>query len=66
MPADAYRNYIRNKTVIDLDCIPSDIKADILHAYGAAPSKNNSKILNYLIANRCNMLVSSAEEFFTK
>lgn len=66
MPSEAYRNFVRNKTVIDLDCIPLEIKETITSTYKESPKKNNSKILNYLIANRCNMLVSSAEEFFVK
>ena len=66
MPEDTYRNYIRNRTVIDLECVPSTIRDAILTQYAAAPVKNNSKILNYLIANRCNILISCASEFFTK
>jgi len=61
-----YRNYIRNRTVIDLDHIPTDLADVILKTYADRPKKGNSKILNYLIANRCNMLIGSAEEFFTK
>jgi len=66
MPEETYRNYIRNRTVIDLECVPSTIRDAILTQYAAAPVKNNSKILNYLIANRCNILISCASEFFTK
>lgn len=60
------RNYIRNKTVIDLDNTPEEIKNNILEQYHNSPQKGNSKILNYLIVNRCNQLVGCANEFFTK
>ena len=66
MPEETYRNYIRNRIVIDLERVPPDVRDAILIEYNAAPVKNNSKVLNYLIANRCNMLISSASEFFTK
>lgn len=60
-----YRNYVRNRTVIDLTKIPQSIKDQILSAYRETPSKGNNKIFNYLVSKRCNMLVSCAEEFFT-
>ena len=66
MPEETYRNYIRNRTVIDLEKAPAVVRDAILAEYSAAPVKNNSKVLNYLIANRCKMLISSASEFFTK
>lgn len=64
LPEHVYRNYIRNRTVIDLSCTPQEIKDAIMSAYESAPLVGNSKLLNYLIAKRCNMLVSCAEEFF--
>lgn len=66
MDDNTYRNYMRNRTVIDLACSPSDLKKEIILSYENAPKKGNGRILNYLIANRCNQLISCAEEFFTK
>lgn len=66
MPEETYRNYIRNRTVIDLERVPTEVRDAILTEYNSAPVKNNSKVLNYLISKRCNMLISSASEFFTK
>lgn len=63
---NTYRNYVRNRTLIDLECIPSDLQKVITDAYVTAPVVGNSKVLNYLIANRCNMLISCADEFFVK
>lgn len=66
MDSNTYRNYMRNCKVIDLDQIPEDIKRNIEHTYNTLPQKGNGKVLNYLISNRCNQLVSCAEEFFVK
>ena len=66
MPDDIYRNYIRNLNVIDLSKTPDDIKNGILEAYDNRPTKGNSKILNYLISQRCNLLISCVNEFFHK
>jgi hypothetical protein len=63
---NTYRNYVRNRTLIDLECTPSDLRDVILDTYSKAPVVGNSKVLNYLIANRCNMLISCADEFFIK
>ncbi len=65
LPEVVYRNYIRNSTVIDLSKTPENIKSAILTAYSECPRVGNSKVLNYLISKRCNMLMSCAEEFFT-
>jgi hypothetical protein len=65
LPETVYRNYVRNSTVIDLSKTPETVKTAILSAYSECPTVGNSKILNYLISKRCNMLVSCAEEFFT-
>jgi len=66
MDANTFRNYIRNKTMIDLQYIPDHIKTEIKTQWESQPNKNNSKVLNYLISKRCTNLVSCAEEFFVK
>lgn len=65
LPETVYRNFVRNSTVIDLSKTPEQIKTQIMHTYQNSPSLGNSKVLGYLIANRCNMLVACADEFFT-
>ena len=65
MPQEVYRNYCRNKVVIDLDCIPIDLRDNINDKYKSQQGKNNNKVLNYLIQKRCSMLVESAKDFFT-
>lgn len=66
MPADVWRNYQRNIKLIDLDSTPQDIKNEIRVIYNSAAKKTNDKVLNYLIEKRCNMLISSVDEFFIK
>ena len=43
------RNYQRNKTLIDLGCIPSELRTEILDIYKEAPQNERSKILSYFI-----------------
>ena len=66
MTQQQYRNYCRNKLMIDLDCIPIDLRENIMNKYNSQKGKKNNKILNYLITQRMNMLVESASDFFTK
>ena len=61
-----YRNFIRNKSMIDLSQIPENIKSNIIEEYNAKQVKPNGKVLNYLITRRCSQLVACAEEFFIK
>ena len=66
MGHEEYRNFCRNKKVIDLDCIPKDINESISDKYNSQSNKENykGKVLPYLIEKRCSMLVSSVEDFF--
>jgi len=64
MGQDTYRNYCRNKSVIDFDYIPKDIKTDINNKYNQQTHKKKSGVLTYLIEKRCNMLIDSVADFF--
>ena len=64
MGEDTYRNFCRNKTVIDLDCIPRDIADTIVDKYKSQQNKDKGKTLPYLIDKRCNMLIESVQDFF--
>lgn len=64
MGQDTYRNYCRNKSVIDFDYIPEDIKTDINNKYNQQTNKNKRGVLTYLIEKRCNMLIDSVADFF--
>lgn len=64
MGDDVYRNWQRNKKMIDLMECPDPIVKDIINNFDSQdPSKNSSKILNYLITNRCRLLIECAGEF---
>jgi len=64
MDSDVWRNFQRNDWMINLDKTPNDIQENIRNQLQEQGSKKNNKILNYLITNRCALLVESAQEFF--
>jgi hypothetical protein len=57
------RNYQRNRTLIDLDYIPSDLKASILEQYEQPPKGERSKLLNYFIQKRLKNLMNDIGDF---
>jgi hypothetical protein len=63
MKADQYRNYIRNRELIDFDYIPSHIVTAILDAYDNAPSGDRSKLFNYFIDKRLRNLMGQIGDF---
>lgn len=62
---DVYRNYLRNKKLIDLDETPDPIKREIINIFEAQANRsdNKKKVLNYLISNQCTMLIEHLGEF---
>ena len=64
MDEGTYRNYCRNKKLIDLSEIPEDIKQNIINIYDNTQAASKLKVLNYLIKKRCKMLIESVEEFY--
>lgn len=65
MDDDTYRNYQRNKTLIDLTEIPNDVREKIINTFEEAKVPMKMKVLNYLIKKRCKLLIDSVEEFYT-
>jgi len=63
---ETYRNYCRNRSMIDLSRIPDDVTTRIREEYTKKEVKPNGKVLNYIISRRCSQLVACAEEFFIK
>jgi hypothetical protein len=59
---EVYRNYLRNKNLIDLEHTPEPIKKDIVEKYDSyvTPKQN---VMNYLMEKRCRMLIESVSEF---
>ena len=63
MEPEVYRNYQRNKLLIDLEMIPKDYTDSIIYAFEQQPVAPRARILDYLIKKRCKMLVESVSEF---
>lgn len=58
------RNWHRNSTLIDFRFIPEDIKNNIVEQYLSSNPKNDKMaIMNYLIKNRCRLLLDNIEDF---
>ena len=59
---EVYRNYLRNKNLIDLEYTPAAIKKTIVERYDSyvVPKQN---VMNYLMEKRCRMLIESVTEF---
>ena len=64
MTDDIYRNYQRNKKLIDLSDIPEDVRESIINNFNGQTKTPNMKVLNYLIKKRCNNLIEVVEEFY--
>jgi 5'-3' exonuclease len=58
-----YRNYMRNKQLIDLTQIPQKIQKDILGSYHSQVDKKSNNLLNYFIANKLRNLTDSIGDF---
>jgi hypothetical protein len=65
MDQEVWRNYQRNEWMINLRKTPPEIRQEVINQVGEQSGKDNNKILNYLVTNRCGLLVESAQEFFT-
>jgi diaminohydroxyphosphoribosylaminopyrimidine deaminase/5-amino-6-(5-phosphoribosylamino)uracil reductase len=58
------RNWQRNEKLVDFHAIPEDIKQTIWDLYlNNSPKGDKQSVMNYLIANRCRMLLDELEEF---
>jgi hypothetical protein len=58
-----YRNYIRNKRLIDLKHTPENLQEIIMQQYEQQDKRDRSKMLNYFITNRLKTLMESIGEF---
>ena len=63
---DVYRNYCRNRQLIDLTYCPEAIKSEIINNFEKQnPAMNKSKVMTYLIKKRCKLLIESVGEFIS-
>lgn len=63
MDEQTKRNFYRNKSMIDLECIPKDIVDQINEAYDTINDKDRSKLFNYFIQNKLRNLMEHINEF---
>ena len=62
--ASWYRNYCRNKVLIDLTETPIDLKKEIINNFEEQdPWKNKGKVFPYLVSKKMNQLNESVQEF---
>tara|TARA_A100001037_G_scaffold294377_1_gene312097 strand:+ start:738 stop:1607 length:870 start_codon:yes stop_codon:yes gene_type:complete len=65
--ASWYRNYCRNKKLIDLSETPKELKREIINNFMADKPDTRwmrrGKVFPYLVENKCNELIKSAQEF---
>jgi hypothetical protein len=58
------RNWKRNEILVNFEHIPDEIQKTILNEYlSSKPTGDKMAIMNYLIANRCRLLLDEIEEF---
>ncbi len=58
-----YKNYLRNKELIDLTFTPDYIREKVMDQYNNQNGKDRSKLLNYFIANKMKNLMQHLSEF---
>lgn len=63
MDDTVYRNYIRNKKMIDLQEMPKDVYDSAITQLESYKYPMNGKVFNYLVENKMNMLIECAGEF---
>lgn len=64
MDENTYRNYQRNRTLIELTNTPHHLKEQIINTFEGYAPPHKSKLLNYLIKKRCKLLIECIEEFY--
>lgn len=61
---EIYRNYCRNKKLIDLSETPQTVKEEIIYRYENQDKwGNKGKVFPYLVEKRCRQLLENVEEF---
>ncbi len=60
---EMWRNYQRNRELVDLSRIPEDIKEAIIDSYEKQRGQSRAGLLNYFIANRMKQMIELVDEF---
>ena len=64
MGEEVYRNFLRNKKLIDLEECPKHLKEKIIYNYESQDkTENKKKVFNYLVAKRCRRLLEDVKDF---
>lgn len=63
MTTEEYRNWVRNREMVDLSYIPEDIQNAILENYEAQEGKDRSQLFNYFISKRLRNLMDAIGDF---
>lgn len=63
MEEEVYRNYCRNRQMIDLSYTPQELKEQIISMFDSYQLPHKSKVLNFLIKKRCKLLIESVGDF---
>ena len=58
------RNYQRNIMLVNFDYMPKEVRDNIIQEYTSCkPKGDKMKIMDYLIKNKCRLLLDNLEEF---
>ena len=57
------RNYHRNRQLIDLNCIPNEVKDRVLSLYEEQDGKNRKQLFNYFVDKKLKHLLEAINEF---
>lgn len=57
------RNYHRNRQLIDLSCIPNEVKERVLSLYEEQEGKNRQHLFNYFVDKKLKHLLEAINEF---
>lgn len=60
---EAKRNYLRNKSLIDLQEVPKDIQDQVISMYGDQDGKDRSRLIGYFMEHKLKHLMSSINDF---
>jgi len=63
MGPEIYRNFQRNKRMIDLTMTPDALKDEVINTFDEYKVPPKSKVLPFLIKKRCRNLIDSVGDF---
>jgi hypothetical protein len=63
MTSSELAGYMRNKYLIDFDCIPEDLKEEILGEYSKPIEPTSTQIYRYLMSHKLSNLLNKIGDF---